>query len=114
MASPAPSSPHDTILQLEKARRLALGDATHYSRIIPSILPVIGPQGLLELRRWGSGLIVEALSTPSLPSDQKQQLALTILKTLKEYLEKPSEDAAVVKNVVQAATSAYPIIFKYM
>lgn len=114
MASSVTSSPHETILKLEKARRLALGDSTHYGRIIPSILPVIGPQGLLELRRWGSSLIVEALSCPSLPSDQKQQLALTVLKPLKQYLEKPAEDATVVKNVVQAATSAYPIVFKYM
>lgn len=104
----------DAVSQLDEARKLALGDSAYYPQIVPGVLPIIGPTASLDLRRWGSDFLAEALACPTLPVDQKQQLSLKILQTLKDFLEIPGEDAAVVKSAVQTATSVYPLVYKHM
>ena len=102
-----------SLAQLALARKFALSNATHYPQIIEGVLPAIGAQGGLEQRRWGSDFLAETLATPAITDDQKQGLALLVLPVLKEYLDAPSEDIAVVKSAVQLATSVYPLVFKY-
>lgn len=114
MTSTTQLSTAETLQKLEGARKIALNDPVHYTRLIPSLLPALGPTAALELRRWGTELLVEGLSCPALAPEQKEQLALAVLKTLKEYLETPTEDTAVIKNIVQAATSTYPLVYKHM
>lgn len=114
MTTNPPLSQAEYIQKLESARKIALDDPAHYMRLIPSLLPALGPAVALELRRWGTGFLVEGLSCPALASEDKEKLALIMLKNLKEYLETPSEDTAVIKNVVQVATIAYPLIYKHM
>ena len=102
------------VAQLDKARMFALKDAAFFPQIVPGILPLIGANAALEVRRWGADFIAETFASPAFPTDQKQQLSLVVLQTLKDWLDVPAEDAAVVKSVVQAATSVYPLVFKHM
>lgn len=104
----------DAVAQLDKARMLALGDSAFYAQIVPGVLPITGPTATLDLRRWGADFLAETFSCPTLSADQKQQLSLVVLQTLKDFLEIPGEDTAVVKSVVQSATSIYPLVFKHM
>ncbi|KAF2836325.1 hypothetical protein M501DRAFT_267523 [Patellaria atrata CBS 101060] len=105
---------NDTISQLNTARGLALTDAAYYPQIVPSVLPIIGANANLDLRRWGSEFLAETFSSPLLGVDEKRQLSLGVLDTLKGYLEVPGEDTAVVKNVVQTAASIFPLVFRHI
>jgi symplekin len=104
----------DQIIQLNAARNLVLGDANFYGQIVEGILPIIGANARLELRRWGADFLAETFASPTLSPEQKEKLSLKVLPTLKDLLEIPGEDAAVVKSVVQAAASVYPIVFRHM
>lgn len=106
-------SANETITQLESARKLALGDAAYYPQIVPGVLPIIGANAQLELRRWGADFLAETFAAPGLVLEEKQRLSSVILQTLKDFLEIPGEDAAVIRSVVQVATSIYPFVFKY-
>lgn len=102
------------IKQLNDARQLVLGDATYYSQIVQSILPIIGRDARVELRRWGADFLAETFSSPVYPSAQKETLSLTVLETMLALIENTNEDAAVVKSIVQTAASIYPLVFRWM
>jgi len=106
-------STSETITQLNKARLLALGDSAYYPQIVPGVLPLIGPSGPLDLRRWGADFLAETFASPMLASDMKQNLSLQVVQVLKQFLDTSGEDAAVIKSVVQTATSVYPLVFKH-
>lgn len=116
MEAPTSQSPEQILEKLKEIRAKALEDPTHYVNSIPGLIQanLITPSASVELRRWGTDFIAEALSCPSLPSERKQQLSLAVLKTLREYLETPKEDTTVTQSVIQASTSAYPLIFKHV
>lgn len=113
MAKPAPTM-IEQISQLDAARNLVLGDATFYPQIIQGVLPIIGANARLELRRWGAEFLAETFATPALGVQEKTKLSLDVITTLKELLEIPGEDTNVIKSVVQAASSVYPLVFRYM
>lgn len=113
MAVPA-TNMVDQIHQLNAARNLVLGDANFYLQIVQGILPIIGANARLELRRWGAEFLAETFASPMLAPTQKEKISLMVLSTLKDWLEIPGEDTAVVKSVVQAAASVYPIVFRHM
>lgn len=100
--------------QLRQAREVVLNNPANYPAIVPSILPIIGQSADIELRRWGAEFLAETFASPLLPADQKQQLSLLVLDKLREFLEQPAEDVSVVKAVVQAAASIYPLLFRYI
>ncbi|KAF9633714.1 Armadillo-like helical protein [Lasiodiplodia theobromae] len=100
--------------QLRQAREVVLNNPNNYPAIVPSILPIIGTGADIELRRWGAEFLAETFASPLLPADQKQQLSLLVLDRLREFLEQPAEDVAVVKAIVQAAASIYPLLFRYI
>ena len=102
------------IPQLEAARKLALADPLVYKQIFPGILPIIGPTASIEVRRWGADFFAEGFASPALSNAQKEEIIPEILPNLKQMLETPGEDVAVVKSVVQAATSIYPLVFRRM
>ena len=104
----------DQLVQLNAARNLVLGDAAYYPQIVEGILPIIGVNAPLELRRWGADFIAETFATPALGLQQKQSLCLIVLETIKSLLEQPEEDVEVVKKIVQAAASIYSLVFRYM
>lgn len=104
----------DQIAQLNAARSLVLGDAAFYPQIVNGILPLIGANSRLELRRWGSDFLAETFASPALPTAQKEQLAANVLQTIRDILEVPESDVAVLKSVVQTAASLYPLIFRHM
>lgn len=104
----------DTLAQLNSARDLALKDASYYLQIVPAVLALVGPPAGLDIRRWGAEFLAEAFASPSLAAERKQELSLTVLDLLKEYLDTPGEDVVVVKSVVQAAASIYPLVFRHM
>ncbi|KAI9702060.1 MAG: hypothetical protein M1836_001404 [Candelina mexicana] len=108
------TSLEDQLVQLAAARNLILSDAAFYPQIVHGVLPIIGAESRLELRRWGADFLAETFASPSLQEQQKQELSLQVLQTLKELLEIPAEDALVVKGVVQAAASIYPLVFRYI
>lgn len=105
---------NDTIQQLNAARNLALADPALYPQIVPGLLRIVGADAILELRRWGADFFAEAFASPVLAPEHKQSLSLMILDTLKSFLEKPNEDTAVIKSVVQTSASIYPFVFRYM
>ncbi len=102
------------IQQLNDARKLVLGDASYYPQIVQGILPIIGPDARVELRRWGADFLAETFSSPAIPIQQKESLSLVVLETMKAMLENPSEDVGVLKSAVQTASSVYPLVFKWM
>lgn len=108
MAAESPMS------RLLEARRLCLLNAENYIKLIPTIRPIIAANTSLELRRWGADFIAETLASPVLSADDKETLSLQLLPLLKDYLELPAQDDAVVMSTLGAAASAYPIVFKYM
>ncbi|OJD29818.1 mrna cleavage and polyadenylation specificity factor complex subunit [Diplodia corticola] len=100
--------------QLRQAREVVLSNPNNYPAILPSILPIIGTAADIELRRWGAEFLAETFASPLLPADQKQQLSLLVLDRLREFLDQPGEDVAVVKAIVQTAASIYPLLFRYI
>ncbi|KEF51773.1 uncharacterized protein A1O9_12110 [Exophiala aquamarina CBS 119918] len=102
----------DMIPQLEAARKLALGDPQVYNQVLPGILPIIGPNAHLEVRRWGADFLAEAFASPSVPPHQKEQLSIEVIPTLRGILENQHEDVSVVRSAVQAAASLYPLVFR--
>jgi symplekin len=113
MTSPA-LSVEQQIKQLDDARKLVLSDANYYPQIIQGILPIVAPPARVELRRWVAEFLAETFASPSIALSQKETLSLIVLETLRALIENPSEDAAVVKSVVQTAASVYPLVFMWM
>ncbi|KAL1990287.1 hypothetical protein VTN49DRAFT_6126 [Thermomyces lanuginosus] len=109
-----PISLSEQLTQLEAARHLVLSDAALYPQVIQGILPIIGPQARLELRRWGAEFLAETFASPVFPSPQKESLVETVLPTLRDLLDDPAQDPAVVKSVVQTAASIYPLVFRHV
>lgn len=103
----------DTIKQLNAARNLVLADPVLYVQVVPGLLHIVGADTILELRRWGADFFAETFASPVLAPEHKQNLALQVLDTLKAFLERANEDTAVVKSVVQAAASIYPLVFRH-
>lgn len=108
------SSVNQQIKQLGDARKLVLTDASHYPQIIQGILPIVGPGARVELRRWVAEFLAETFASPLIPSHQKETLSLLVLETLKNMIENPQEDPAVVRSVVQTAASVYPLVVRWM
>lgn len=100
--------------QLEAARNLALGDGRYYPTIIPGVLPIISVSAgaPLEVQRWGADFLAETFASPTWQSDAKEASSLTVLPTLKDYMD--VEDTGVVKSAVQAAASIYPLAYRHM
>ncbi len=115
MAAPDVKSPvSEQIRQLNDARKLVLGDVNYYPTIVQGILPIISPASLPELRRWGAEFLAEAFATPALPAREKETLSLLVLESLKGMVENPKEDPYVLRSVIQAAASIYPLAMRWM
>ncbi|KAG8530783.1 uncharacterized protein KY384_004140 [Bacidia gigantensis] len=105
----------DQIKQLNDARGIVLSNPTLYPQIVGGILPIIGANARLELRRWGADFLAETFASPVVASKAKEQMAIMALQLLRELLEMPGgDDTAVMKGVVEASASIYPSIFKYI
>ncbi|KAI1505276.1 hypothetical protein F5X99DRAFT_368874 [Biscogniauxia marginata] len=113
MAQPQLSVP-DQIRQLEGARKLVLGDVTYYPQVIQATLPIIGPSSQVEFRRWGAEFLAEAFATPAVPLGQKETLSLLVLETLKLLVEEANQDVMVLRSVIQAAASIYPLALRWI
>ncbi|KAI1268938.1 mRNA cleavage and polyadenylation specificity factor complex subunit [Xylariaceae sp. FL1019] len=112
MAS-APLSVPDQIRQLEDARKLVLKDVSYYKQVIQATLPIVGPSAQLEFRRWGSDFLAEAFATPALPVQTKELHVLMVIDTLKQLVEDPNQDVLVLRSVIQAAASIYPLAMRW-
>ncbi|KKK24570.1 hypothetical protein P175DRAFT_0512974 [Aspergillus ochraceoroseus IBT 24754] len=104
----------DQIAQLNAARNLVLGDAAFYPQIVNGVLPIIGAQARLELRRWGTEFLAETFASPAFPAAQKEQLTTNVLQTVRNILELPEGDQLVLENIVQTAASLYPLVFRHI
>ncbi|KAI5865159.1 hypothetical protein GGS23DRAFT_412070 [Durotheca rogersii] len=104
----------DQIRQLEGARKLVLGDVSYYPQVIQATLPIIGPSAQVEFRRWGADFLAEAFATPAIPLSQKETLSLIVLETLKLLVEDVNQDAIVLRSVIQAAASIYPLAVRWI
>lgn len=107
-------SVNDQLIQLDSARQIVLGDAKLYPQIVEGILPIIGANARLELRRWGADFLAETFASPAIDSQTKEAMGLRVLQVLKDLLEMAGQDVEVVKSVVQAAASIYGLVFRYM
>ncbi|KAF2682397.1 hypothetical protein K458DRAFT_370230 [Lentithecium fluviatile CBS 122367] len=108
---------HPSLEQLENARSLALGDGRYYSTIVPGVMPIIGVQApdttSIEVRRWGADFLAETFASPTWAPEEKARLALTVLETLKLYLD-TVQDRGVIKSAIQAAASIYPLVYRHI
>lgn len=104
----------DTLAQLESARQVVLTDSAHYAAVIPGVLPIIGASAPLEIRRWGADFLAESFASPVLPTQSKEAICTQVLPTLKELLETPNQDEAVVRSVIQVGASIYGLVFRHM
>jgi symplekin len=100
--------------QLNAARNLVLGDAALYPQIVNGILPIVGANSRVELRRWGAEFMAETFSSPVLSAPLKEQLAPNVLQTIQDTLALPETDVAVLQGLVQTAASLYPLVFRHM
>ncbi|EFR02074.1 hypothetical protein MGYG_05077 [Nannizzia gypsea CBS 118893] len=98
--------------QLDAARNLVLGDAALYPQIVHGILPIIGVNSRLELRRWGAEFLTETFSSPAFPQQPKQKLATEILGAINDLLNTPEDDETVVRGAIMTAASIYVLIFR--
>ncbi|KAH9887862.1 hypothetical protein F4778DRAFT_797338 [Xylariomycetidae sp. FL2044] len=105
---------NDQIRQLEGARGLVRGDPTYYPQVIQAALSIVGPGTAVQFRRWGADFIAEAFATPALPIAQKETLSLLVLETLKSFVEDVNQDVLVLRSVIQAAASIYPLALRWM
>lgn len=103
----------DQIRQLNDARKLVLGDVKYYPSVVRGILPIIGPQAPIELRRWVTDFLAEAFATPALPNSEKETIQPYVLTTLESLIEQ-EVDAHVLRNVIQTAASIYPLAMRWM
>ncbi|GLI80615.1 hypothetical protein PoHVEF18_008970 [Penicillium ochrochloron] len=104
----------DQVAQLNAARSLVLGDSALYPQIVNGILPIVGANARLELRRWGADFLAETFASPMLATAQKQELAPTVLQSIQETLALPETDTAVLSSLVQTSASLYPLIFRHI
>ncbi|KAI1807205.1 hypothetical protein F4811DRAFT_507367 [Daldinia bambusicola] len=107
-------SVQDQIRQLEGARKLVLGNANYYTQVIQATLPIIGPSAQVEFRRWGAEFLAEAFATPAIAPGQKETLSLVVLETLKLLVEDANQDVLVLRGVIQAAASIYPLALRWI
>ncbi|KAI0458802.1 mRNA cleavage and polyadenylation specificity factor complex subunit [Xylaria acuta] len=114
MAAAPQLSVADQIRQLEGARKLVLKDVSYYPQVIQATLPIIGPSSQVEFRRWGSEFLAEAFATPAVQLSSKETLSLVVLDTLKSLVEDPKQDVLVLRSVVQAAASIYPLAMRWI
>lgn len=113
MASSSTLSVPDQIRQLNDARKLVLGDVKYYPSVVRGILPIVGPKAPIELRRWVTDFLAEAFATPALPNSEKETMQPYVLTTLESLIE-TEVDAQVLRNVIQAAASIYPLAMRWM
>jgi symplekin len=113
----------DQISQLNQARTLALEDPRMYSKVLPAVLPILNSKNnpSPELKSWGADFLAEIFSSPTISSDEKQNMVVQVLPVLREFLELPGglpttpvAQVATVKSAIQAAASVYPLVFRYM
>jgi symplekin len=104
----------EQIRQLNDARKLVLGDVKYYPSVVRGLLPIIGPNAHIELRRWGAEFLAEAFSTPALPNGEKETMQLYVLATVESLLENEREDPQVLRSVIQTAASIYPLALRWM
>lgn len=103
----------DQIRQLNDARKLVLGDVNYYQSVVRGLLPIIGPNAPVELRRWGAEFLAEAFSTPALPNGEKETMQLYVLATVESLLNE-REDPQVLRSVIQTAASIYPLAMRWI
>ena len=113
MANSSLSVP-DQIRQLNDARKLVLGDVKYWGSVVKGILPIIGPNAPLEIRRWGADFLAEAFATPALPNSEKETMQIYVLDTLVSMIKNDNEDAQVLRSLIQTAASIYPLAMRWM
>ncbi|KAK0389538.1 hypothetical protein NLU13_3113 [Sarocladium strictum] len=104
----------EQIRQLNDARKLVLGDVSYYPNVVRGILPIIGPNAAVELRRWGAEFLAEAFATPALPNGEKETMAPYVLTTLESLVENEREDPQVLRSIIQTAASIYPLVVRWI
>ena len=115
MASPVETlSLSDQLHQLNTARKTALGNPTIFKPIILSILPLTTPTNPVELRRWAADFIAEAIASPALNTQEKENVTMAAIDALKLLVEAPDQDPLALKSGIIAAASAYPVVMKWM
>jgi symplekin len=107
----AESSAMEKMIQ---ARNAALENVSLYPQVMEPVLGLASNSPTLELQRWAADFMAEGLASPSLASEEKEKMALFLLRFLKSFLELPSEDVGILKSTIQACASAYPLVFRYM
>lgn len=104
----------EQLRQLNDARKLVLSDVSYYPNVVRGVLPIIGPNAAVELRRWGAEFLAEAFATPALANSEKETMQPYVLTTLESLIQNEREDPQVLRSVIQTAASIYPLSMRWM
>lgn len=105
-------SPAQLLKQLEGARLTALQSPEVYNQFIPGFTSLVQQNPDRDIRRWGADFVAEAFSQPLMPSAQKEELVNSVVPFLRHLLEAQPIDVPIVRSVIQAAASIYPLVFR--
>ncbi|KAL2891669.1 mRNA cleavage and polyadenylation specificity factor complex subunit pta1 [Ceratocystis lukuohia] len=108
------ASVEEQIRQLNDARKLVLADVKFYPDVVKGILPILQPNTLVELRRWGADFLAEAFATPALSVKEKETMQVSgVIDTLETVLNNPNEDLHVLRSIILACASIYPVTLRW-
>ncbi|KAL5612343.1 hypothetical protein BROUX41_000125 [Berkeleyomyces rouxiae] len=108
------ASVEEQIRQLNDARKLVLADVKFYPDVVKGILPILQPNTLVELRRWGADFLAEAFATPALSIKEKETMQVSgVIDTLETVLHNPNEDLHVLRSIILACASIYPVTLRW-
>jgi symplekin len=113
-AAPVKLSTTEQLKQLQQARTVVLKDPNYWSSVVAGILPIVGQHNAVELRRWGADFIAEAVATPAVPLRAREDVCMKALGTIRMLLEEQGLDVVVLRSVILAAASVYPLVVKWM
>jgi symplekin len=82
--------------------------------VVTSILPIVAAGNDVQVRRWGADFLAEALASPAVPIRAKEDLALKTIETLKSLVEEQNLDTYILKSIIMASASIYPLMMRWM
>ena len=123
MAGDAAPAANGQMAQLDAVRQMALVDPNNYKSVLSQIMPISQARNSPSpaMKAWGADFIAEAFSSPAFPAEGKQEVSINALPVIKEFLDLPAgqqavsiEQTAMLKSTIQAASSIYPHVFRYV
>ncbi|ORY81893.1 hypothetical protein BCR37DRAFT_379792 [Protomyces lactucae-debilis] len=98
--------------QLQQAKDLVDNDPSFFTQIVVGLLPLTSDPEVV-VQRWVADFLLQAFSSVQLDTEAKLDLSLKCLETLCTLMVQ-GRDVPTTKSVIQAATIAYPLLFRHV